>query len=425
MSEQRALGSSLVVTNASAVRRYWVLAVAGVALATVVAFTGRPEVYYDCMAYRWLAEGHTELVAQPFSNRQREPLAARGLTRLLHTSTDRSFQVLAFASILVCLGGAGYILYRSGAPVKLSAATPFLPVWAYFAHGYLLPDIFYSALLTIFLLCLWRKSYWLAVGLLFPLYVSREAAVVALVALVVAGARLLRARVMAGAALATAAGAICTHLLARGGQPNPHHLPTILYLIGKVPFNFMSNVVGIPPWTNTLPLRHSLVWAYVLPRGVHLGAIKVVGICPFHVDYPFHTFLSWTGCFGVLPLVLYASLRAGMLRTIRKDLFLRFCILHGIISFVAGPLLGAGVWRLVLYGWSAFLVAVPMVWPRHLQGKGELIFLNLLSGWAAFAVMQTPGEHTLLGYSGAAIVGASWIITLIYIRGRPASDLGS
>jgi len=70
------------------------------------------------------------------------------------------------------------------------------------------------------------------------------------------------------------------------------------------------------------------------------------------------------GAFGVLPLLLYIALRQGRFEGARSDLLMRFCLLYGLISFAIGPLLGASVYRLVLQGWPAFLVALPLCWPN-------------------------------------------------------------
>lgn len=401
----------------SAAWGYWVVTIFAVVLAVAVGFPGGAEVA-DSECYRLLAEGHVELVVQPFSNRQLEPLLVRVLADFLHMTTGRSFEVLALVSTIVCVGGVGYILYRSQASLRLYAAAALLPVWASFDHGYLLPDIFYSALLTVFLLCLWRKSYWLAAALLLPLYVSREAAILVLVCLLIAGVRFLRTRVMVGATVAATAGALISHALARGSQSNVHHLPAVLYLIGKVPFNFMQNVVGIAPWVNTLRPVGPPFWIYHIPSWLHLGAIKVIGICPFHLEYPVRTLLGWMGGFGILPLVLCVSMRGGQLRTVWNDFFFRFCILYGVISFIAGPLLGSSVSRLILHGWPAFLVALPLIWPLGLQHKVGLIIANFLSGWTAFAVSEVQVKnHVLLPLYGAfAVVLACWIFAILDIR---------
>jgi hypothetical protein len=332
---------------------------------------------------------------------------------------DLGFALLALVSTLICVGGISYILHRERVPLSMFAATALLPVWAVFDHGYLLPDIFWDALLTIFLLCLWRKSYGLAAALLLPLYMARESTLLVLLCLLVSGIRYLRLRAMVGAILASAAGALAGQYLARGSQGNVHHLPTLVYLLAKVPFNLMKNIFGVQLWLNTLHFTNPPLWTWQVPPWLHLGGIKVVGICSFDPYFPSWTLLSWLGGFGVLPLVLCKSLRSGQLQEGLNNFFLRFCLLYGLISYLAGPLLGASIYRLVLYGWPAFLLALPLIWPKGVQTQLGLMIAHLLCGWTAFAVMvsERPGNEPFdYRWIGLAVLLACWAF------GRRKSD---
>jgi len=394
--------------------RYFVVAIGAAALAIAVGFPGGSE-SSDSGAYILLAQGHVESVIHPFSTRQLEPLLVRALSSLMRTDVDRGFAVVAVLSTFVCVAGAGYIFYRESVPVLLFAGTSLLPVWASFDHPYQMPEIFYSALLTLFLLCLWRRCYWLGAAMLFPLYITRETTLAVLLCLLVAGIGILRPRVMAAAAGAAGAGALVAGYLARASPPNRHHLPGIVYLLGKVPYNATKNLFGVQIWTNTLNLNEPPLWIWHVPHWFHLGGIRLIGICPFHGTILGWTFVSWMSGFGVLPLLLYVSFRQGHLRPAWENLCLRFCLLYGVASFAAGPLLGAGVYRLVLYGWPAFLLAMPLVSRRRLPKERVIIAANLLCGWAPalIALFKLPGleDPSVYLFVVLTVLVVCWLFT--------------
>ncbi|MGD0126384.1 MAG: hypothetical protein ABSF46_13565 [Terriglobia bacterium] len=443
--------SEITITEDTATRSatsspwsYGLIAIAAALLAGVMGLRGGRDAA-DAEWYGMIAQGHMQSVLEPFASRQLEARSVEALVALVPMGVDRGFALLALLSTLVCVGGAGYLLYRASVPAPLFAAAALLPVWAAFDHAYMLPDIFFSALLMLFLVCLWRKSYWLAAGMLFPLYIAREATVLVLLCFLIAGMRILRARVMAGAALAAGAGALVTHYLASGSDSNRHNLPALVYLLAKVPYNLAKNVFGVQLWSNTITLGEPPYWTWRVPAGLHLGAIKVIGICPFHLHFLYSTLLCWMGAFGVLPLLLYIALRQGRFEGARSDLLMRFCLLYGLISFAIGPLLGASVYRLVLQGWPAFLVALPLCWPvksiplLRKEGSGvvpgrrgnhppppapppaeegshfhtSLIPVNLLCGWVSAAAVGilSRGEGRDYAWAGLIVVVACWAFT--------------
>ncbi len=456
MSEVGIIEDTATRSATSSPWSYGLIAIAAALLAGVMGLRGGRDAA-DSEWYRAIAQGQMQSVLEPFASRQLEARSVEALVALVPMGVDRGFALLALLSTLVCVGGAGYMLYRADVPAPLFAAAALLPVWAAFDHAYMLPDIFFSALLMLFLVCLSRKSYWLGAGMLFPLYIAREATVLVLLCLLIAGVRILRARVMAGAALATGAGALVTHYLASGSESNRHNLPALVYLLAKVPYNLAKNVFGVQLWSNTISLGEPPYWTWRVPAGLHLGAIKVIGICPFHLHFLYSTLLCWMGAFGVLPLLLYIALRQGRFEGAGSDLLMRFSLLYGLISFVIGPLLGASVYRLVLQGWPAFLVALPLCWPnaetvkivqslprsgsadprvwgprlvtdrteeprtpkprvRATQFVGfqtSLIPLNLLCGWVSAAAVGilSRGEGRDYAWAGLIVAVACWAFT--------------
>jgi hypothetical protein len=392
---------------------YWVVAIGTCILAVTLGFPGG-EMIGDVQWYRLLAQGRMESVIQPYASRQLEPRLVLVLTRLVHIRVERGFALVALVSTLICAGGVTYILYRERVPLSALLATAPLPVWASIDHGYLLPDAFFAGLLTVFLLFLWRKSYGLAATVLFPLYIARESTLVVLLCFVVAGITFLRPRAIVGAVAASVAGAFAGQYLARHCQPNVHHLAGPLYMLAKVPFNFLGNILGVQLWVNTLNLTNRPLWTWRVPACLHLGGIKLIGISSFGGYLPLWNLMTWMGAFGVLPLLLYRSLVGDQPEAVRTNLFLRFCVYYGVISYLAGPLLGGSFYRLVLYGWPAFLIALPLIWPKRSQSQLGLILANLACGWTSFAtmVLERPGG-LIARWVGLAIMLLCWIFAWV------------
>jgi hypothetical protein len=83
-------------------------------------------------------------------------------------------------------------------------------------------------------------------------------------------------------------------------------------------------------------------------------------------------------------------------------------------------MLGSDIYRLILYAWPAFLVALPMIWPKGLQNQAGLVIANLLCGWTHFGIMtfeNLPGnERFLQRLVGLTIILVCWIFAIRRIR---------
>jgi hypothetical protein len=189
-------------------------------------------------------------------------------------------------------------------------------------------------------------------------------------------------------ALTTLASMIVSMSVNRHGQPNVHHLPTVVYMALKVPFNFVSNILGIHLWTNNFITPH--VWAMDLPRVLQIGTIRKVGISKF-VWMPLFTPLMWLSTFGILPTVLLHERRRGRLRALEP--WMRLALIYGVISYVLGPTLGASVPRLVAYAWPAFWIAtVVLLWRNDFLPRRSAVTLfacHMIASWLPWA-WQSP-----------------------------------
>jgi hypothetical protein len=149
--------------------------------------------------------------------------------------------------------------------------------------------------------------------------------------------------------------------VSRLGKPNIHGLPDFLYLPGKVAYYFLLHLSGLRIWSDVRPEQGMPFVTWRLPPWLCIGADRVVGIVYPDWRYPVSTLVVCLTVFGLGPLlVLY------LLRRLEKTRSLPFAIelalFYGVASYLAGPLLGDWVERLVGYGWTAFWIALPCLW---------------------------------------------------------------
>lgn len=345
----------------------------------------------DSGHYRAMAEGHGENVPKPFSNRYLEPAVVRVLNRGFGLSLDHGFLAIALVSLLAFLVLCAVHMLRSGvAPI---AAVPLLlipTVLSSFENAYL-PDLPHAALLAgLFAALMARRNAVLVVLLIVLLQLTRESSVLVVAVLAfVLWRRSHRSLALASVAACFAAMATVGRLT-RGSAPNIHSLNTLAYIVGKLPFNFAENILGIRIWTNTFAPIKDLDPAYTMnvPRWLHLGHITRIGFLGVNASAPLATLAVWLTEFGVAPAVLLALLRRNRDRLRRMPPAIEVAAIYGTITFLIGPLLGASVERLVFYGWPAFVIAAPFILIQYHKLDASsafgLLCLQLLCCWPTF-----------------------------------------
>jgi hypothetical protein len=342
----------------------------------------------DARFYLGIATGDYSQVMQPFASRQLGALFVTGLMHLLHCTVERAFVFEGTASIVVMLVALYYLVLKTAAPRWMLFAIAFVPFWSFLLQDLVLPDLWYSALLAVMLLMLDGEHLLAASMMMFPLMLSRESTSLTLVCFLVAAWTKLRWRERAVAVISAVAGSVVVKHLAARAQPNSENLPESIYMLAKVPWNFMNNVLGLAPWSN-VNTQFCSVPRWSLP--LHLGGVHAIGICGFSSTG--WNFVSEAALseFGLLPLLL------GFLwwknRKLGSNVLLRFTLLYGGASIVLAPVLGTWSSRLIGYAWPIFFVALPMLFDATSQravkpsrGLAALGFLvvHLLVFWQAY-----------------------------------------
>lgn len=383
---------------------------------------GAAFVRIDSEWYLHIARGETALTMQPFASRQLEPLLVRGLAALTHAGVERLFFGLGILSLFVLLACCGWLLAKSGAHVWAFLAAGAMYFWPALFGGFMLPDTFSAALLAIFLFCLWRRQFLLAALMLAPMFVARESTLLVLACLLAVGWRSLRMPVKLTAFASSAFGILLVKWLTRNAMSNTEHLGAIAYMAAKAPWNFISNVLAVDPWTNIQGLCAQPKWSAALPGFLALGGLRTIGICGYESGWHARLILIALCTYGLLPVsTLYFLLRKRS--AIWTDsVFVRFCVLYGCVSFLLAPLLGRSLERLFLYSWPVFILITPVLAQRlfaRARALGAIwLTLHLATAWLDIIfftgngrVQSWPHVWWLVAAVSAANVAAWWLMT--------------
>jgi hypothetical protein len=311
----------------------------------------------DVAYYLQMARGDIHSEMQPFASRQLGPAVVRLLAWILHWPVERAFILQGVVSLLFILSVVYFLITRSGAPRWVLVAIAIVPFWPQLFIGLALPDLWYSALLAVFLLLVAQRRYLAAACMMFPLMVSRESTLLTVLCFLIAGWKPLR---WPGRLLTLAAGCsgslLVKHLTAQN-PGNLEHLPSSLYMLAKVPWNFMLNILGVVPWSNVNTLECGVpAWQHSL----QLGPVRAVGVCGVSSLMPLECLLALLTTFGLLPLLVVFVWRRRK-KSGERSVLLQFCLLYGVISFLLAPVIGVWFSRLFGYSWPLFALALPLL----------------------------------------------------------------
>jgi hypothetical protein len=358
----------------------------------------------DSSHYLKIAAGETNEVMQPFASRQMGALIAGALGRVLPGGVRAGFVVEGVVALVVSLGIVLWLVVRTAAPRWMLLGVVMVPFWVQVTQDLVLPDLWYAALLAVLLWMLAREWWMAAAVMMLPLMVSRESTALTVVCLLLAAWRGMRWRERLVAVGSFVGGGVIVGRLAARALPNPEHLPEPVYVLAKVPWNFLRNVVGVQPWSNA-DRDLCQVPAWSMP--FHLGPVHSVGVCGWSFGQPIEMLAVVLGNFGVLPL-LAAMLWWQRRRSLPGGLLLRFCLIYGAACVVLAPVLGAGFQHLFGYAWPLFLVAVPMLWEESAGWRVAAV------GAAHFAVVGLMGWGDL--WPRMAVQVGLWVLAAWLLR---------
>jgi hypothetical protein len=224
------------------------------------------------------------------------------------------------------------------------------------------------------------------------------------------------------------------NLLTVHSLPNREQINPLLYMAGKMPWNFTSNVAAMGPWMSgfngfcTTPR-----WMLNLPPALQIGSLHAVGLCGWHPIWHARVILLALCSFGLLPLItLYlACYHRQALRG--REMFQRFCVVYGLVTFLMAPLFGRSMERLFLYSWPLFLIITPVVIAQALRGKKvawkTLLGLHLATAWLDLLLFNYWEQGSPVRAWGlcAVIVAVNLLAWLLLRRAdrRPVGPAGA
>ena len=367
------------------------------------------EIFIQPDAEHYLAMADGRPVMMPFASRQLGPLIAHVMSWGLHLGTAQAFEVQGVLALLFFIVAIAWLLVRSGAPRWTLYLIGGLMFWGFQFNALVMPDLLYAALLCCFLLLLHQKHTMAARLMMFPLMLSRESTLLTLVCFLVAGLRRLKLREMAVALVSAGVAMAIVKRLTLDALPNSERISPMLYLVAKMPWNFLRNVLGIGMWANLYPSCAEPKWQLAL----HLGPLRAIGFCGFFPGTVAKTFGLGMATFGLLPVLVWRVRRLALRTGRHEDMMLRFAALYGALSFLLAPSLGDSVLRLFGYGWPLFLVALPLL----LGASGA----DFTSTWAAaaFLALHLFLAWYLLGLMPGSLFTtalAFWILGWLLLR---------
>ena len=402
-----------------------IVVTAGLALllGTLLAWAFRPNLYppYDeGRAYVMIANGDSTPVYSYYAGRVFHPLVARAVADLTHVPIDaRVFVWISAASLLglFSLLGVHYSLDYSlaGGIWLLLFLTPVVvdPYRNYYWH-----DLFYAALCASFFLAL-RANPWIALPIVFLLYMTRESTVILVAALAAIAAVRRQWKLLSTVAIIGLASMKVDSTLVARALPNNQGIPVLLLDALKVPYNFVFNVCGLELWINTnAATLDPPIWTAHVPAWLHLGNIREVGYSGFSWRRPALTLLTMATAFGVLPLAAIRGVAHGWKRVLHQRFDLLTAFVYGALMFALTPLVGTAPARYVLYGWPIFWlfgVSALQTGIPDLRKRIEFVLLSLCVSWIPAVVRLATGPAIQAPQSVSTVTAQGLVISLMLV----------
>ncbi|HSV14352.1 MAG TPA: hypothetical protein VLI90_08840 [Tepidisphaeraceae bacterium] len=419
----------------------FVLACAPVLL---VALMYIPDLGDDTLDYLHMMNHEWDKVVQPFSARFLHPWLVSTATHASGTSLQTTAIVIDLAAFVGSVLALIILFRRLRLPVMWLPPLMFSYAVVHTVSIIYMPDQFYTALLSVFLLALAFEQLAIAALLIIVLFCARESTLV--LGLVAAGVFAWRARRRSAPldrsaarreytwAVLFFAATIAGFLVNRYGSnhaSNVHHINPLLYLAVKAPYNFVKNILGVQIWTNTFVATQGdhPIYRWPLPRRLHLGGIDTIGISDMSPVYPLNWLISIISTFGVMLTVVLQSIarRAQAFRNqnplrrvssafgalLRGEPFVvQFAGAYGIINFLLVPLLGSAVHRYIYYAWPGFWIFAPVLLARRYDiftaaarpALWTLLVIHLALAWSRSVQLLWPDSSLFTLAVLAAVV---------------------
>jgi hypothetical protein len=364
---------------------------------------------FDSQYYLSIAAGHIQSEHTPFTSRALIPLLAGALSRYASVSLEQGFMLIAAISNIAFAWAVKNIARSdrfAATPSLIYTVLSFFSVQTFAVA--VMPDAASAALIACSLAALKEERFALGAVAAAAAVAVRESNIIFLVFVLwyFGTARqwklLLLTVILGGAAYRL------TQYFASEGSPNIHEMNGALYMAMKIPVNFLSQVMGIPLWTDSMAWCSPPVFVYKLPSFLPTGKVHEIGMCGWSPVIPLKNLATLLTVFGILPSLLLVA---------RGGKYNRWIMLtggYGALMVVLGFCSGWSVARLVTYGWPLYVLTLPLLWQRQFGRDLPLKLLPLhlaaLVICVAFKLPEqplgVPLELLAVGAATACQVGA-------------------
>jgi len=394
-------------------------------LALAIGLPSEKPLVAESVEYRALALSGLASIHKPYSERLLHPAVAALVARAGGVDIDRAFVIVAISALAILLICIATLLDRTTAHSELIVPLVFVPPLLKMLGLFYIQDLFYAAILSVFLVLLARKRIVLAALAMLALYLTRESALILCFAVIVVGWIRSRRDLIAMAVMVTIVGLVATRYAGSLGLPNTHQMNEFAFVTLKIPFDTIRDFLGIVLMPNTLrshPGNDCVAIATVnLPELLQAGELRSFDVCRAPITVPLWTYSNLLAGFGVMPLVAgFILCKRGRAILSSAPTWLLVTIIYGAVSFVTAPMVGTWMDRMVGYGWPLFWIAVPAL-AASLYRPSRKSTLRVLS--YSWALAWIPWIFQRLTYYGAvpmltvvAIAIVAYAATLLELR---------
>jgi hypothetical protein len=360
-----------------------------------------PRKWADIPHYIAMAQGLPDML--PWAGRILLPGMVVMLSNALGLSMDASFKVINCAVFVVWLA----LVARMWRPSIWLPAFLLLPLVVGSLQTVYITDLFHMGLTAVFIVLL-RSNVFAAAAFMPFMMMGRENSM--FLAFIAIGLLLWNRKYAGAAAMFAgyAVGFVIVHAATRGLE-NVHKMPEFLYLIFKMPSNFLRNFLDVQLWTNGYAWCDNPVVTFTLPGGMHLGAITSFGFCSPSIVAPLAMASDYATGFGVLPAVLLAvMLSRGVPRALWRAPWWSTAFGYGLLMLLLAPFAGKPVDRDIGFAWTLFLIALPAISAEMLTWR--LALLNVAAAWAPVlwnGILSTHSDDlSFIGVSTEPVISA-------------------
>ncbi len=346
----------------------------------------------DIEWYIAAAQGHWNELIQPYSARFLHPFIIGFISHHSPFDIYKAFSAVAIVSLFFFFI-TNIVILKDKIKKPLFLIPLFFLPFFYDTLRYIFhPDAFYIFLTALFFLSLFYKKEALSLIILFLLFLTRESTIILGLVLIILSWFRSKKFFAIATLIVIGVSLLVTSSISNLGQSNIHHLGNFVYTVFKFLYNFMANVFGTKLWVDTY---HTCapIFKFSLPHLKIFGNIREAGFCGFDFSLPVNTLITLLTIFGIAPLIIFYCLKKNIKKILEELPFWAItALIYGLIFYFIGISAGTGIWRIIGYGWPAFLLIAPIFIQKFFKIDREFIIklslLHFFVAWLPFIIQK-------------------------------------